>query len=173
MIKTINNQPWINFDQHVNINSLNALKIETCKAFAESWSTGQVLPSVAGIGPNWPDGSGALPTPVGRELVDVMHETKRNPNALGHEELLDLTKNINSYGYIFLKLIGDNLGIGYNLYLRAPTTLDYNDKHLESKTKWTKSAEYFKSLIKWVHHQNIFSEIGRIVIFFNDQDQYC
>ena len=96
MIKTINNQPWINFDQHVNIDSLNALKIETCKAFAESWSTGQVLPSVAGIGPNWPDGTGALPTPVGRELVDIMHETKRNPNAIGHRELLDLTKNINS-----------------------------------------------------------------------------
>jgi len=173
MIKQINNQPWISFDSLVDIEKLNSLKIETCKAFAESWATGQVLPSVAGIGPNWPDGSGALPTPVGRELVDIMHETRRDPNALGHNELIELTKNINSYGYMFLKLIGDNLGIGYNLYLRAPTTQDYNDKHLESKTKWTKPAENFRPLIKWVHDQNIFSEIGRVVIFFNDQDQHC
>lgn len=173
MIKQINNQPWISFDSLVDIEKLNSLKIETCKAFAESWATGQVLPSVAGIGPNWPDGSGALPTPVGRELVDIMHETRRDPNALGHKELIELTKNINSYGYMFLKLIGDNLGIGYNLYLRAPTTQDYNDKHLESKTKWTKPAENFRPLIKWVHDQNIFSEIGRVVIFFNDQDQHC
>jgi len=173
MIKTINNQPWINFDQHVNINSLNALKIETCKGFSQSWAVGHVLPSVAGIGPNWPDGTGALPKPVGRELVDVMHYTKRNADALGHVELLELSKDINSYGYMFLKLIGDNLGIGYNLYLRAPTTQDYNDKHLESKTTWTKAAANFKPLIKWVHDQGIFSEIGRAVVFFNDQDQHC
>jgi hypothetical protein len=173
MIKTIANQPWISFDKHVDIDGLNALKIETCKAFAQSWSVGHVLPSVAGIGPNWPDGSGKLPTPVGRELVDVMHYTKRDVNAVGHKELVELTKDINSYGYMFLKLIGDNLGIGYNLYLRAPTSQDYNDKHLESKTTWTKAASNFKPLIKWVQDQNIFNEIGRVVVFFNDQDQHC
>ena len=101
MIKTINNQAWISFDKHVDIDALNALKIETCKGFAQSWSVGHVLPSVAGIGPNWPNGTGALPKPVGRELVDIMNETKRNQNALGHHELIELTKDINTYGYMF------------------------------------------------------------------------
>lgn len=173
MIKPIANRPYINFDQYVDIDKLNSLKLEVCKAFSQSWATGQVLPSVAGIGPNWPDGSGKLPRPVGRELVDALHYTKRNPEAIGHTEVIELTKNINSYAYMFLKLIGDNLGIGYNLYLRAPTTSDYNDKHLESKTTYTKPAEYFRGLISWVHQQHIFDQIGRIVVFFNDQDQYC
>lgn len=172
-MKLINNQPWISFDNLVDIKSLNDLKIETCKGFAQSWAVGHVLPSVAGIGPNWPDGSGALPTPVGRELVDVLHHTKRNPTALGHKEVVELTKDINSYGYMFLKLIGDNLGIGYNLYLRAPTSADYNDKHLASKSTWTKAAANFKPLIEWVQNQRIFNEIGRVVVFFNDQDQHC
>jgi hypothetical protein len=173
MIKTINGQPWINFDEHVDIAGLNALKIETCKAFSQSWSSGQMLPSVAGIGPNWPDGTGMLPKPVGRELVDALHYTKANADAPGHKELVELTQSYNANGYMFLKLIGDNLGIGYNLYLRAPTSPDYNDKHLESKTAYTKVAENFKGIISWVHKQNIFSEIGRVVIFFNDQDQNC
>jgi hypothetical protein len=173
MIKTIANQPWINFDQYLDIEKLNSLKVELCKGFAESWALGHVLPSVAGIGPNWPDGSGKLPTPVGNELVDVMHRTKKDPNALGHKELLELTKEINSYGYMFLKLIGDNLGIGFNLYLRAPTTQDYNDKHLARKTTYTKAAANFRSLFNWVEEQNVFSEIGRVVVFFNDQDQHC
>jgi hypothetical protein len=173
MIKQINCQPWISFDNLVDIKKLNSLKIETCKGFAQSWAVGHVLPSVAGIGPNWPNGTGALPTPVGRELVDALHSTKRDPNALGHREVVELTKDINSYGYMFLKLIGDNLGIGYNLYLRAPTSPDYNDKHLESKSAWTKAAGNFKPIIGWVKDQNIFSEIGRAVVFFNDQDQHC
>lgn len=173
MIKTINGQPWINFDAHVDLASLNALKLEVCKGFAQSWAVGHVLPSVAGVGANWPDGSGALPQPSGRELVQVLHETKKNPSALGHKELVELTQEINSYGYLFLKLIGDNLGIGYNLYLRAPTTQDYNDKHLASKTVYTKAAANFKNLFRWVESQQIFDEIGRVVIFFNDQDQHC
>ena len=173
MIKKINNQPWIDFDQYVDIEGLNRLKIETCKAFSESWASGQMLPSVAGTGPNWPNGTGQLPKPVGKELVSVLQYTKFNPEAIGHKELIELTKEFNANGYMFLKLIGDNLGIGYNLYLRAPTTSDYNDKHLESKTTYTRVAENFKGLISWVQRQNIFSEIGRIVIFFNDQDQSC
>lgn len=173
MIKTIAGKPWVNFDAHVDLDSLNALKLEVCKGFAQSWALGHVLPSVAGIGANWPDGTGALPQPSGRELVEVLRETKQNPAAIGHNELVELTREINSYGYLFLKLIGDNLGIGYNLYLRAPTTQDYNDKHLASKTAYTKAAANFKSLFQWVEGQRIFDEIGRVVIFFNDQDQHC
>jgi len=180
MIHTINQQPYLNFDEHVDIDQLMSMKLDLCAAFAESWiGLGRgnfALTAVAGQKDNWPNSSNEpyLPNYPGQELAAVQAETLRNPDALGHYHAKKLAElGAPAFANLFLKLIGYNLGIGYNLFIRAPATGNYNEKHLESRNRNTANYEKFAFFVDWIKQQNIFSEIGRIVIFFNDQDQYC
>ena len=181
MIYKINDQPFLVFDQHVDLEGLNSLKEELCHAFTEAWlglgKGNQALPSVAGHPANWPNNSDNkenLPYYEGAELAGALHQTLNDESAPGHARVKEFVKNGHpSYAYMFLKLLGNNQGIGYQMFIRQPTTGNYAEKHLADKTKESLYYDRFKFFLDWVEQQKIFSEIGRVVIFFNDQHQFC
>lgn len=172
MIYKINSKPYVSFDEHVDIEGLNNLKIKLCKAFNDSWlglKIGcQILPAVAGSGPNWPKEH------EGEELSAALKRIAGDNTAPGHAEVHEyLATGKPSYALTFLKLITDAQGIGYNMFIKQPTTQHYADKHLASKNKEGPFYENFKFFMDWVDEQKIFSEVGRTLIFYNDQDQKC
>lgn len=183
MIYKINNHAYVDLDRYLDIDSLLAMKEELCHAFTEAWlglgKGNQALPAVAGHPDNWPNsvadsGEKFLPQHEGKELSGVLYKTLHDKTALGHAKVKEfIEKGHPSYANMFLKLIGDNQGIGYNLYIRQPVTNNYGEKHLAEKTKESFYHDRFAFFLDWVRAQKIFSEIGRVVIFFNDQDQYC
>lgn len=184
MLYKIIDQPFVGLDQHVDIAGLNSLKEELCHAFTEAWlglgKGNQALPSVAGHPANWTNWPNnfndktLLPVYEGQELAGALHRTLKDAQLPGHARVAEFVKNGHpSYAYMFLKLIGDNQGIGYQMFIRQPTNGNYADKHLASKTKDSLYHDRFKFFLDWVEQQKIFTEIGRVVIFFNDQHQFC
>jgi hypothetical protein len=172
-MKKILKQDYLNFDEHLDIDSLVNMKEQLCAAFCDAWlglgKGNQALPAVAGHTLNWPAN-----THKGIELSAAVRHAFKNPDALGHEKVKNYIENGHPiYANMFMKLITDSQGIGYNIFIRQPTTHDYNDKHLAAKTKESLFYDKFVFFVDWVNAQDIFKEIGRIVIFFNDQDQYC
>lgn len=181
MLCKINDQPFMGFDKHIDLEGLNALKEELCHAFTEAWlglgKGNQALPSVAGHPANWPNNFNDvahLPIYEGQELAGALHHALKNESAPGHARVKEFVENGHpSYAYMFLKLLGDNQGIGYQMFIRQPTTGNYAEKHLADKTKESLYHDRFGFFLDWVKKQKIFSEIGRVVIFFNDQHQFC
>ncbi|MDB2315618.1 hypothetical protein N9V27_01445 [bacterium] len=172
MIYKINGKPYVNLDNHIDIEGLNKLKIKLCKAFADSWlglKVGcQVLPAVAGAGLNWPEEN------PGEELSTALKRIAGDNTAPGHEQVHEyLATGKPSYALTFVKLVTEAQGIGYNMFIKQPTTKDYADKHLAKNNKEGPFYDNFKFFMDWVDEQNIFSEIGRTLIFYNDQDQQC
>jgi hypothetical protein len=183
MLYKISDQPFLRFDQHLDIPGLLDLKEELCHAFTEAWlglgKGNQALPSVAGHPANWPNSNNNveevyLPYYEGQELAGALHQTLKNQSAPGHARVKSFVENGHpSYAYMFLKLLGNNQGIGYQMFIRQPTTSNYAEKHLADKTKDSLYYDRFIFFLDWVKKQKIFSEIGRVVIFFNDQHQFC
>jgi len=123
MLYKISDQPFLRFDQHLDIPGLLDLKEELCHAFTEAWlglgKGNQALPSVAGHPANWPNSNSNveevyLPHYEGQELAGALHQTLKDQSAPGHARVKSFVEN-----------------------------------------------------------GHIFSEIGRVVVFFNDQHQFC
>lgn len=183
MIRTINGQPFINLDPYIDVDGLMSMKEQLCHAFTDAWlglgKGNQALPSVAGHPANWPNNTPnanetMLPAYPGFELSGAVYKTLNDESAPGHAVVKQYFDNGHpSYANMFLKLMGENQGIGYQLFIRQPTSSNYAEKHLADKTKESLFHDRFVFFLDWVKAQGIFDEIGRALIFFNDQDQYC
>lgn len=183
MIHTINGQPFINLDPFIDVEQLMSMKEQLCHAFTDAWlglgKGNQALPSVAGHPANWPNNTPNkeethLPQYPGFELSGAVYKTLNDETMPGHKTVKHYFDNGHpSYANMFLKLMGENQGIGYQLFIRQPTTSNYAEKHLADKTKESLYYDRFVFFLDWLKTQKIFKEIGRALIFFNDQDQYC
>jgi hypothetical protein len=180
MIYKISDRPYIAFDEHVDLKALNDLKVEICYGFSQAWmglgKGNQALPAASGHPANWPNNikNPVLPQASGKELTGIVHHVLQDATHPAHSRVKELVaRGHQSYAYMLLKLIEDTQSIGYNIYIRQMLSADYSKKHLASETKPAPCAEHFECFMQWVDQQKIFDEVGRAVVFFNDQHQYC
>ena len=152
---------------------LDSLKPYICLAFAKNFH--KMGPTTVGGVANWPDGSlPYLPKNPFNELSEALRVIRSDENNL----LNQLTKNTSeNVSRTFVKLMTETAGVGRSLDLSSyngPADLRYRNKHLSkynSLTDWAKND--FKILVDWLEKHNIFEEIGRITLFFNDEGQQC
>lgn len=172
MIYTLNNQSYLAFDQHLDLAGLAAIKEQTCLAFAKN--TGRLSPtSVGGVG-NWPDGSEKfLPK---NEFTELSAELNKHYDTNGkYNKIVTAIPPIAAR--VFVKLVTDTTGVGSSLQLNhytGPADKRYRNKHISKLNPiedW--AATDFRYLLAWLKRQDIFCDIGRIILFFNDEGQAC
>lgn len=173
MLYNLNNRSYFSFDQYVDLSELNRIKPYVCLAFAKNYD--KICASTVGNDDSWPDGS--IPnvpknifSNLQKEINFIKNDSKNN--------LYRFVKNTpDTTAKLFVKLMTNAVGIGSSYMLNSyngPIEKSYQNKHLSNcypLTDWAKLD--FKILLHWIKSQDIFAEIGRIIVFFNDEGQQC
>jgi hypothetical protein len=149
---TVLNKPYLNLDQFLDIESLDQIEDDIILGIAKTRST-------------------AGPTNSGTGYID---KTKKSVPELYREIINDpshpyynLIKSMKDWEpYTFIQYKWPSHALGHCILLRVGSS--YETKNSAINIKDFPAIQHFKSLINWVESQNIFSEIGRIVIFLND-----
>lgn len=148
----IDNKPYVNLDQFLDIDSLNQLEDDIILGIAKTRATAGPTNS----GPGYVDRSK-------QSVPEIYRHIMSTPNHPYHN-LLKSLKNWEPQTFIQYKWPSHVLGSC--ILLRIGDS--YTTKHLNSNSRDLPAIKHFDSLINWIKSQNIFEEMGRIVIFLND-----
>ena len=161
------NQPYISLDQYVNTETFNDIIDDIVTAVSKSYHAAG--PTNAGLG--YLDRTYRSVHEIYRSIVsDTTHPY--------HEQL----KKLKSWEpFTFVKYKWPSHSLGQCLILRSAPGLSpselavacasehaYLEKHDETKCKDYPIRANFKALLDWLDAQDIFSSIGRTVVFLND-----
>ena len=153
MLKILN-QPYLALDQYVDIKTFDAIVDDIILGVAKSSSS---------QGPTYP-GPGYLDKSK-KSIHEIYREIMNDSNHPYYEKLKGL-KNWEPYNFVKYKWGGHALG--QCLILREVRTRSYTDKHDDTKCIDHPIKSNFTVFLDWINSQNIFSSIGRIVIFLNE-----
>jgi hypothetical protein len=148
------NQPYLALDQHVDIKTFDAIVDDIILGVAKSSSS---------QGPTYP-GPGYLDKSK-KSIHEIYRGIMADHNHPYYEKLKEL-KKWEPYNFVKYKWGGHSLG--QCLILRESGTHSYLDKHDETKCVDHPIKSNFTVFLDWINSQNIFSSIGRIVIFLNE-----
>lgn len=149
---TVIGQPYLNLDQFLDINSLDQIEDDILLGIAKSRSSAG--PTNSGTG--YIDQTKMSVPEIYRQIMD-------DPTNQYHS-LISSLKDWEPQTFIQYKWPSHVLG--HCILLRVGSS--YNTKNNVVGSKDFPAIHNFKKLIEWVDSQNIFSEVGRIVIFLND-----
>jgi hypothetical protein len=149
---TVLNNPYLNLDQFLDIESLDQIEDDIILGIAKTRST-------------------AGPTNSGTGYID---KTKKSVPELYREIINDpshpyynLIKSMKDWEpYTFIQYKWPSHTLGHCILLRVGSS--YETKNSAITTKDFPAIHNFKKLIDWVNSQHIFKEVGRIIIFLND-----
>ena len=145
-------QPFINLDQFLDITSLDNIADDIILGIAKARSTA----GPSNSGPGYLD-------KTKNSVPEIQRQILADPNHPYYNLLKDL-KGWEAQSFIQYKWPSHVLGSCILLRLSS----SYDEKSLASKSIDLPAISHFKSLMDWVHNQNIFKEIGRAVILLND-----
>lgn len=173
MLYQLNQKSYISFDKLINLSELNLIKPHICLAFAKNYDK-MYATTVGGQG-NWPDGSAAyLPKNPYKELSDEVRSIKTDKNHPLNQFVLDTAENVTQR---FVKLMSEASGVGNSLmlnqYIGSPEIRYQNKQYSKFYPLADWAIKDFKLLIYWLNKQKIFDDIGRIILFYNDEGQQC
>lgn len=153
MIKILN-QDYLSLDNFVNIKLFNNIIDDIIIGIAKSkYAAG---PTNSGLG--YIDKSK-------KSVYEIYREILADPTHPYHETIKTL-KNWEPYTFIQYKWPSHVLG--QCLVLRSSGIGNYDTKSVSDNCKNFTIIENFKPLVEYIDSQDIFSEVGRIVIFLND-----
>lgn len=149
---TVLEQPYINLDEFLDMSSFDMIEDDILIGIAKTKAS-------------------AGPTNSGTGYVD---KTKKSVPELYREIINDLShpyhnliKSMKDWEpYTFIQYKWPSHVLGQCILLRVGS--NYETKNNAASSKDFPAIQHFNSLINWIESQNIFSEIGRIVIFLND-----
>lgn len=156
----INGKPYANLDPYVDIQSLVDLK--PLIAFGLAKCSEYKISGTIGDQRHLFDQTKTAVTPAVRKVI--------NDKSYPYKDLL---KELNDYDkiVIFCKYMHDITTLGEVIPLRRYTDPKY-EKHRAVSSTNSQCYEYFKPLHDWLESQNIFDEIGRMLIFINEPGNY-
>ena len=147
-MKGIENKPYLDCTQYVNIQELQSLHEEICQGIARS----KILPAVLPSAKNHLD-----------RYTDI---TEKNTI---YKNLVLLPRDA---GPIYLKLRTGWYSGSSVVYIRNMKVNSWNtfeNKMHESKTEWHENAEFFPGLKNWLAKLP-FKEIGRVLFWLTEND---
>lgn len=151
---TILSQSYLSLDQYVDLELFNGIIDDIIIGISKS----KYAAGPTNSGPGYLDKTKKNVYEIYREIIG----DKSHPY---HNKIKSL-KNWEPYTFIQYKWPSHILG--QCLILRSSGIGNYKDKDQENKCHDYHIIENFKSLVEYIKSQNIFSSIGRIVIFLND-----
>lgn len=153
-MNTILGQPYLVLDKFVNTKSFDKILDTLILAVAKSsYAQGPTY-----TGPGYIDRSQ-------KSIHETYHEIISDQSHPYHKLLKDL-KNWEPYYFVKYKWPGHTLG--QCLVIRDAVTNSYLDKDNEEKCRDHPIKANFSDFLTWIDSQNIFSSIGRIVVFLNE-----
>lgn len=156
MFYNILNQPYLPLDLWLDMKKFDSIVDDIILAVAKSsYAQGPTYP-----GPGYLDKSKKTIYEIYREIVsDPLHP---------YYEMLKNLKNWEPYNFVKYKWPGHSLG--QCLVLRSSGLGSYSDKANSDKCIDYPIKENFKVFLNWLDEQNIFSSIGRIIVFLNESN---
>lgn len=153
MIKILG-QNYLSLDQYLNLELFDSIADDIIVGISRS----KYAAGPTNSGPGYLD-------KTKKNVYEIYREIMSNEAHPYHEKIKSL-KNWEPYTFIQYKWPSHILG--QCLVLRSSGIGNYKDKDQENKCHDYPIIEHFQSLTEYIKLQNIFSSIGRIVIFLND-----
>lgn len=151
----INGKPWLGLDKFIDIESLNSLRPEFALALAKS-NQYRVSGTVGGQAHHYDQNNKDLTVAVQHFVKDPNFQYRHLIKDLPYEQIT-----------IFCKYMYDLVGLGEVIPLRKLTGT-YYDKHRDFSSTNSPAYTNFEFFHKWLESQNMFEEIGRVLIFINE-----
>lgn len=150
---TVCNQPFINLDQYVDIDSLMSQKWKFSAAIAKH--SNKINPT------KFRHDSFLEPNPG---IADFIAEAMEDPSKFGDPDVIQNLINIDKFGTfaIFERQCKHGL---HSLAFRYPT--NFFTKHIAETTTITEADKDIGFFYDWLDKQNIFSTFGRVAAFIN------
>lgn len=149
---TVLGKPFLNLEQFLDIESLDEITDDIILGIAKTkYSAGP-----SNSGPGYVDNTkNSIPEIQRQILADTNHPYH------------DLIKNLKGWeAQSFIQYKWPSHVLGSCILLRMSAS--YDEKNLAAKSIDLPAIQHFTSLMNWVDRQNIFKEIGRVVILLND-----
>jgi hypothetical protein len=171
MIKGINNQPYIDLDEYLDIKKFRSLHYKICRGFAESrkyakegtWMIPGFNPKDSSYKIHW------------KPIFEALQEYKNLPdNHPIKQEGSTLYNNIKDHETrnLFTRFLKMSMG-AYDPYIYYFLWEEGSWDDRTASRKLTPEAEYFPETVEWVENlitTNIFKNIGRVIFFHCEHD---
>lgn len=151
----VNGNPWFGLDKFLDIDSLVALQPDFARALALS----NQFRSAGTVG-----GQVNLLDQSKRDLTDEVQTQAKDPNYQYKGFLKGLTTD---QVIMFFKYMYKVVSLGEVIPLRRLTGT-YYQKHLSTSAVNGPAYNNFDFFHKWLSAQNIFEEVGRVLVFINE-----
>lgn len=172
MIKGINNQPYFNLDEYIDIETFKSLHLKIIKGMSEAryfakegtWMSPGFDTKDLSYRINWKPIYEAL---TEYHLLPNDHPIKIEGMSLFNQDLTDYKHRNKFTRYLKMALGAYDPYIYYFLWEEG----DWNDRTGVKST--TEESFYFPEVVNWVENlikENIFKSIGRVIFFVCDHD---
>jgi hypothetical protein len=171
MIKGINNQPYIDIAQHLDMSKFDDLQVEIIRGFADAreyakegtWMKPAFKVEDMSYVPNW--------KPIYKAIEEFLALPDDDPVKLGG---IDLYRDFKDFRVRnrFTRYIKMAMG-AYDPYIYYFLWEDGSWDDRAGKRKLTEEAQYFPNTVKWVESlitKGIFESIGRVIFFHREAD---
>ncbi len=164
----IDNKPFIDCSSFIDIEGIRSLEKEICFGIAKSEIQAGIY------------GPGIRDLEKRKSFLTLTDKYKKNKAEIS--DLLELYTMNRNQRSLFFKLYEGLYNASSTVYLRdvkekinplasksGPHKKDYSEKDSSEKTDWTKDADFFPNLKKWIEALP-FKEIGRTLFFIHEHD---
>jgi hypothetical protein len=171
MIKGINNQPYIDIAQHLDMSKFDDLQVEIIRGFADAreyakegtWMKPAFKVEDMSYVPNW--------KPIYKAIEEFLALPDDDPVKLGG---IDLYRDFKDFRVRnrFTRYIKMAMG-AYDPYIYYFLWEDGSWDDRAGKRNLTEEAQYFPNTVKWVESlitKGIFESIGRVIFFHREAD---
>jgi hypothetical protein len=171
MIKGINNQPYIDIAQHLDMSKFDDLQVEIIRGFADAreyakegtWMKPAFKVEDMSYVPNW--------KPIYKAIEEFLALPDDDPVKLGG---IDLYRDFKDFRVRnrFTRYIKMAMG-AYDPYIYYFLWEDGSWDDRAGKRNLTEEAQYFPNTVKWVVSlitKGIFESIGRVIFFHREAD---
>lgn len=155
-MKGIKGQPYIDLDQHIDIDGFRALDHKMCYGIAKSyWDQGNY-------------GPGIYDRSAHQDLfwLEADIYNRRHPD---WEELSKLQFEDINQRRKYLKLRYGVYNPSHTIYLKKPSGRNYYSIANSSENPWTDNKKHFPELVAWIERLP-FESIGRVIFFVHEHD---
>lgn len=153
----INNQPWIDLSESIDVSPLVKRKADFARIIACYPS--MIFTSLVGMQDNLFD----------QELIDLGDFAKKIINDPLHPDHHWVEKvGLIPRFYTFCKFMYPVVSLNQAMYIRTIKEDSYGKKHLRSSCIDTPITKEFCFLFDWIDSQAIFEQYGRVVLFINE-----
>jgi len=171
MIKGINNQPYIDIAQHLDMSKFDDLQVEIIRGFADAreyakegtWMKPAFKVEDMSYVPNW--------KPIYKAIEEFLALPDDDPVKVGG---IDLYRDFKDFRVRnrFTRYIKMAMG-AYDPYIYYFLWEDGSWDDRAGKRNLTEEAQYFPNTVKWVESlitKGIFESIGRVIFFHREAD---